>query len=271
MKTRAFTLIELLVVIAIISVLAGLSFSAITAARRSGDQAREIAAGRQLMAAYILAASDNDGELLSAYAASGTAKNEAGQTVTGPTAQRYPWRLAAYLGGKVFGTLLVNDQAKLGQKSKRTDLDYLVSFAPTFGMNATYVGGNFKGSLTPGGLAEKKYGHFCVTRTLDVVAPAKLIVFCSAHYTGLDGMSYLGYNIVNGPAETKKNWNARSYKEGDSAEKLGYIHPRYNGRAVVVMFDGHTELLTPTELEDMRRWSNQAADLDLAEFVIGQN
>jgi prepilin-type N-terminal cleavage/methylation domain-containing protein len=270
MKTRAFTFIELLVVIAIISVLAGLSFSTITAARRSGDQAREIAAGRQLMAAYIVAASDNDGEFLQAYAASGTAKNEAGQTVTGPTAQRYPWRLAAYLGGRVFGTLLVNDQAKLGQKSKREDLDYLVGFAPTFGMNATYVGGNFKGSLAPGGLAEKKYGRFCVTRITDVVAPAKLIVFCSAHYTGLDGMSYLGYNTVNAPAETRRLWNARDYKEDASAEKLGYIHPRYKGRAVAVMFDGHTELLTPTELDDMRRWSNQAAELDNANFIIGQ-
>ena len=271
MKTRAFTLIELLVVIAIISVLAGLSLTAIASVRRAGDQTREISAGRQLMAAYIRAAADNDGELLQAYSASGEAKNEAGETITGPTAQRYPWRLAQYLGGRVFGTLLVNDQAKIGQNSKRADLDYLVSFAPTFGMNATYVGGNFKGSLTPGGLAEKKYGRFCVTRTAEVVSPSKLIVFCSAHYTGLDGMSYLGYNTVSAPAETRRLWSAGSYKEGASAEKLGYIHPRYNGRAVAVMFDGHTELLTPAELEDMRRWSNQAAELDRADFMIGQN
>jgi prepilin-type N-terminal cleavage/methylation domain-containing protein len=271
MKIRAFTLIELLVVIAIISVLAGIGYSTVTASRRSGDQAREVSAGRQLVAAYLRAATENDGELLPAYAASGEAKNEAGQIITGPTAQRYPWRLAAYLDGRVFGTLLVNDQAKLGQNAERGELDYLVSFAPTFGMNATYVGGNFRGSLTPGGLAEKKYGRFCVTRITDVVEPSKLIVFCSAHYTGIKGKSYLGYHTVNAPSETRRIWSASTYKEGDPAESLGYIHPRYKGRAVAVMFDGHTELLTPLELDDMRRWSNQAAELDLADFIIGKN
>ncbi len=271
MKTRAFTLIELLVVVSIISVLAGLSMTAITAARRSGNQAREVSAGRQLIAAYLRAAGDNNGELMPGYASTTTAKNEAGQTVTGPTAQRYPWRLAAYLENRVFGTLLVNDQAKLGQDSKRADLDYLVSFAPTFGMNATYVGGNFNGSLAPGGLAEKKYGVFCATRATDVTSPAKLIVFCSAHYTGMQGASYLGYHTVSAPCETRRLWNGRSYKEGAAAETLGYIHPRYSGKAVAVMFDGHTELLTPAELDDMRRWSVQAAELDRSDFIIGQN
>lgn len=251
--------------------LAGIGYSTLTAARRSGDQAREISAGRQILSAYIRAATDNDGELLAGYAAGGEAKNEKGHTISGPSAQRYPWRLAPYLDDRIFGTLLVNDQEKLGKGSTRSDLDYLVSFAPTFGINATYVGGNYKSSLVPGGLAEKKYGKFCVTRVSDVVAPAKLIVFCSAHYTGVKDQSYLGYHTVNAPAETGRIWSAGSYKEGDSAESLGYIHPRYKGKAVAVMFDGHTELLTPEELDDMRRWSNQAADLDRPKFMIGQN
>jgi len=110
-----------------------------------------------------------------------------------------------------------------------------------------------------------------VTRVSDVVAPPKLIVFCSAHYTGIKDKSCLGYHTVNAPAETRKIGSAGSYKEGDPAENLGYIHPRYDGRAVAVMFDGHTELLTPLELDDMRRWSNQAPELDRPDFMIGQN
>jgi len=271
MKIRAFTLIELLVVIAIISVLGGVTFTAVASARRSGNQTREVSAGRQLMTAYVRAATDRDGDLLPAYAADGSATNEAGQTITGPSAQRYPWRLAQYLDRRVFGTLLVNDQARLGQNSKREDLDYLVSFAPTFGINGTYVGGNFRGSLAPGGLAEKKFGRFCVTRMTDPVAPARLIVFVSAHYTGVDGKPYLGYHTVNAPCETRRIWSAGRYKDGAPAETLGYIHPRYDGRAVAVMFDGHAELLTPAELDDMRRWSNQAAELDRQDFLIGQN
>lgn len=270
-NTRAFTLIELLVSTSIFVILAALSVSAFQKSRRSGDRVREVEAGRMLMAAYLNAANANDGELLPGVVPGAQAVNETGQPLSGPSAERYPWRLLPFLGGRVFGTLLVNDQAKLGQDADRATLDYLVSFAPTFGMNATYVGGNFRGSLTPGGLAERRFGRFCVTRMSEVVAPSRLIVFASAHFTGASDKRYLGYHTVNAPCETRRIWSASAYKEDAPAESLGYIHPRHYGRAVAVMFDGHTELLTPLELEDMRRWSNQAAELDNPGFMIGQN
>ncbi len=268
---RAFTLVELLVAITIIGIIATLGFSATSAMQKSRNQVREISAGRQLIAAYLQAASDHSGELIPAYAASGEATNEAGQTLTGPAAQRYPWRLAPFLDNRIFGTLLVNDQEKLGRGAVRENLDYLVSFSPTFGINGTYVGGNFKSSLAPGGLAENKYGRFCVQRLTDSVSPSSLIVFCSARYNGLDGKNYLGHHFVSAPNETKKLWSDAPFSESADAALHGHVHPRYDGRAVAVMFDGHAELLSIEQLKDMRRWSNQAAQLDDPNFIIGRN
>ena len=269
-RFRAFTLAELLVVVAIIAIIAVIGFTATAAARKGGNQTREISAGRQLMVAYLAAAADNNGELLPAYAADGEAENEAGDKLTGPAAFRYPWRLAPYLDNRIFGTLLVNDQAKLGMDADRGLRDYLVSFAPTFGINGTFVGGNFKGSFAPGGLSEKKFGRICVRRVTDPVAPSRLIVFCSSHFKGLEEKSYLGHHFVSAPNERFRIWSREPFSEDEEANKYGHVHPRYDGKAVVVMFDGHTELLTLTQLEDMRYWSNQAAELNNPRFSIGQ-
>jgi prepilin-type N-terminal cleavage/methylation domain-containing protein len=266
----AFTLVELLVSISIIAVLASLGFAATAAVKRAGNQTREISAGRQLIAAYLLAASSNNGELLPAYEGDSVASNESGDTLRGPAANRYPWRLAPFLDNKIFGTLLVNGQEELGRDAKRELLDYLVSFAPTFGINGTFVGGNFSGSFAPGGLSEKKFGKVCVRRVTDPVSPQRLIVFCSAHYNGLDSKPYLGHHFVSAPNERYKIWTDAPFSEDIEANKFGHVHPRFDGRAVVVMFDGHTELLTIEQLRDMRYWSNQAAENDDPNFRIGQ-
>ena len=132
------------------------------------------------------------------------------------------------------------------------------------------MGGNYKGVFAPGGLAEKKFGRVCVRRISEPVAPSRLIVFCSSHYTSLEGKSYLGHHFISAPNERYRIWTEAPYSEKEPANKYGHVHPRYDGRAVAVMFDGHTELLTLKQLEDMRYWSNQAAQLDSPTFKIGQ-
>jgi prepilin-type N-terminal cleavage/methylation domain-containing protein len=66
MKVRAFTLIELLVVVAIIAVLMGLLMPALRAAREHGQRAVCLSNLRQLTAAWIMYADDNDGKLVNA-------------------------------------------------------------------------------------------------------------------------------------------------------------------------------------------------------------
>lgn len=60
MKKRAFTLIELLVVIAIIAILAAILFPVFSQAKLSAKQSKSLAQMRQLSAAVMMYAGDND-------------------------------------------------------------------------------------------------------------------------------------------------------------------------------------------------------------------
>lgn len=268
MKNRAFTLLELLVVVAIIAMLAGLSFPVLMTLRKNGNKSREIHAGRQLAMAYIAAAQDQDGELMPGYASSAEAVDDLGRPVPNPVCNRYPWRLAKYLNYNVVGTLLVNDQAKIADlRDQQGTYNYLVSFAPTFGMNSILVGGDYHGIMAPTALTKKKFGNFCVTRMSQVHTPSLLILFASAHYVTADE-DYYGYHTVEPPHLRAQNWQGQ-YNEREP-KSLGYVHLRYDKQAVAVMIDGHVELLTEEQLRDMRRWSNQASEADNAEYNLGQ-
>lgn len=268
MKTRAFTLLELLVVMTIIALLAGLSVPVFNSVRRSGNQTRELHAGRQLAAAYAAAAADDDGTLLAGYATKAAAWDDLGREVQNPVCNRYPWRLAKYLGYKVVGSLIVNEQARLADlRDKQQDYNYLVSLTPTFGMNSILVGGDFHGIYAPTGLAAKRFGNFCVTRISQAQRPSELILFASAHFqTGAE--HYSGYHTIEPPNLTGSNWSGPA--DESNPKSTGYVHLRYNKKAVVVMLDGHVELLDFDQLSDMRRWSNQAAELDDPHFALGK-
>lgn len=271
MKRSAFTLIELLVVVAIICVLTVLSIAVAGKVKKHGQLTRELAAGRNLATAYILYANDNDGELLGGYVSDAEGVvDDTGREVTNPANGRYPWRLAKYLPGPVKGTLIINEQEKLTEEKDHNFYVYLVSFAPTFGINATYLGGDFRSSLAPTTGALSRYGLFCITRLSQAIKPQKLIVFTSAHFSdGTGGNQYHGHHLITPPNTTMRRWSAQ-YNEDDLAESHGFVHLRYGGRAVTVMLDGHVELLDYEQLKDMRRWSNQAAELDAPDFTISR-
>jgi prepilin-type N-terminal cleavage/methylation domain-containing protein len=269
MKNRAFTLIELIVTIAIIAVLASVLYAAIASAKRTGAMTREVHAARQIMGAYLTAASERGGQLLTGYAAAESATDETGAEVPNPACGRYPWRLAPYLGYQIRGTIVVNDQEKLFKIQDRADFVYRVSAEPSFGINATYVGGNYRNGLMPTGATRKRFGQFFAEHLSHVTQPAKLIVFASSRFTGVTEPFEVehGFHMLVPPRTSKIEWKG-PYDEKKPAQDFGYLDLRHNGKSVCAMLGGNVELLGEQDLLDMRRWSPQAAEADDANYIL---
>jgi hypothetical protein len=66
-----------------------------------------------------------------------------------------------------------------------------------------------------------------------------------------------GYYVAHPPYLTKRQWDT-AFDATRPAEKYGYVHPRWNGRAVTAQTDGHVESLNETSLQDMQHWANIA-------------
>jgi len=270
MKRSAFTLIELLVVVAIIAILASLATVVAGKVMESGYLARETSAGRNLMVGYLAHAADNNGELMPGYTTKpGPVTDDKGQVVQFPASGRYPWRLAKYLKGPAKGSLIVNQQAKLTDNRDHAFYVYLTSLMPTFGMNASFVGGNESGILSPTPANFGRLGAFCLTSLPQAVRASQQIVFCSARYQAKSGEGAYGYHAVEPPFVTSRRWG-KEYKDNAPPQSYGYVHLRYSGKAVVVMLDGHVEMLDFQQLQDMRRWCNLAAEADNPEYILGQ-
>lgn len=274
MKTRAFTLLELLVTMAIVAVLATLVFSAVSGAKRTGALAKEVNAGRQMIAGYLRAASDRDGELLIGYASREEAVDDLGKEVPNPANGRYPWRLAPYLEYKMRGILLVNEQEHIATLPDHDDFVYRASANPSFGINATFVGGNQRTGIMPTPATIRYYGNFVATRLSHVENPGKLLVFASARYTGeanahggKTGEAEAGYHLLTPPRTTKVEW-AGKYDEDLPAENFGNLHFRYGGKAVCVTLGGTVEMLDDQQIQDMRYWSSQAAEANDPNYII---
>jgi prepilin-type N-terminal cleavage/methylation domain-containing protein len=274
MKRHGFTLIELLVVIAIIGIVTSLIVLAVGRVKESGALAREVSGCRQAMIAYLQAAADRDGELLVGYSASESATDDRGDEVPNPACGRYPWRLAKYLNYKLAGTILVNEQEEIARMKEHPEYVYRASANPSFGINATYVGGNERTGVIPSPATIKRFGRYFAQRLSDVSQPSKLIVFASSRYTSdtpdprrPDTNHQPGFHLLNPPRTTQLHWWGK-FSENDPAQNFGFVHPRYSGRAVCGMLGGNVELLDERELQDMRHWSPQAVDVDDPEFRI---
>jgi prepilin-type N-terminal cleavage/methylation domain-containing protein len=269
MKTRGFTLLELLIVISIISVLAALIMAAVGSVRRSGALAKEISGGRQMAAAYLRASNDRDGTFLVGYSATESATDDRGEEVINPACGRYPWRLAPYLEYRLKGIMLVNEQEKIADIKDHGDFVYRASAHPSFGINATYVGGNERTGLMPTSATLKRFGQFVATRLSQVTEPGKLIVFASSRFSGDGSHSEpeKGFHLLEPPRTTKVEWKGK-FDEKMPAEKFGFVDLRHNKRAACVMLGGNVELLDETQIQDMRHWSLQAAAADDPEYLL---
>lgn len=252
---RGFTLIELLATMAILAVLLAAIVPVANMCIRKGEQTREMAGARNTVRAWGLYAAENGGEVLPGYQ-NLPAQGTKGNTLPFPTNARYVFRLAPYLDYQLRGSVLVNKQARFSD-------DYSMSIVPSFGINLTFVGGDFGvgSDLRPSDGNYAAYGKFVVTRLPEIHSPSKLIVFASARYNDSTLGRVDGYNAIRSPFLENRRWPA-TYREDSQWWDYGGVHLRFDGKAVAAMADGHVELLTFEQLQDMRRWSNQAAQED---------
>lgn len=262
-----FSLVELLTALGVVGVLAALIMPFVNSCFVKARMAKEIAGARSAITAWHAYASENNGSLLPGYldfaaAQQSGVRNPAGQPLSFPVNARYVFRLAPYLDYQLKGSLLLNKQERLNS-------DYEMSLAPSFGINLTFVGGDY-GSGSDKIPSEQNfvtYGKFAVTHLNEIYAPSKLLVFASARITDAALGNQEGYNAIKSPYFVSRRW-AEEYDENRPYYDYGGVHPRFNGKAVCAMADGHVEALTMEQLEDMRRWSNQAAQADNPDWTL---
>lgn len=249
---RGFTLVELLVAFVVGALLLGLAQSGYSRALSASRRTAEVAAGKTLITAYLAAAADNQGILMKAYDAQGVAYDSTGNLMSGEddhAAHRWVWRLAPYLNYQLYGSVLVNQQAKLIQDLGGLTQTYMISAVPSFGLNAGFVGGNDYDEK----LRKLETMGQCITR-LNQAVPS-VIAFVSARSQAV-GQNYEGFYYVTSPTYPN-NW-ASKYNPKGNPRASGYVSARYDQKAVVARLDGGVEVLSFDDLRDMRRWSKEA-------------
>lgn len=258
LTAAGFTLIELLVVIAIIGILSALLLPALARARQKAKQVNEFNAGRQLMLAWQLYSDDHDDSVLPGYSSQMEAFDDQNNPLGSPIRDRYPWRLAPNLANN-FRTIYVNESRNfLEQAAQMSHGDYVyrASLYPSLGYNSVFLGGDEQ-KLNPA-LAATTFGtDWLVKRVSQIRRPSELIAFASARSRPGGTRDEFGYFVVYPPYLKTRQWDA-TFDASRPPEKFGYVHPRWCGRAVAALTDGHVESLRSTELQDMRRWSNSA-------------
>lgn len=260
-RSGGFTLVELLVVIGIIAILLAVSLAGYGMAIKEAHKAQEIAAARNLVNAYV-SGIDSNGDLLPGYDRTiNSLPGPGGVNLSGPAAQRYPWRLGQYLNNDTVGNVMVGQVA---QQIDTTDT-YMVSLYPAFGMNYIFVGGDIQsdGSMT--------YPGECITRLAN---SAPVLVFASACGQGDPtggsgtGSTIHGYCILTPPNLTGPMWSGAEWTPNSSPSDYGNVDFRYNGKAICAFLDGSVQMLTPDQLRDMRYWCRGAVKTGNPNYTV---
>lgn len=281
---HGFTLIELLVVIAIVGILVGILAPALSKARGVARSTRELAAGQQLILAYIAYADDNKSALLPGLppadwvdptAPAGTpqlrAVDQNGAPVSPLNAQRYPWRLLPYLNYDVAG-LYKDDQLLSRYRQGGPTLPefaYLISLTPSFGLNTVFLGGDEAYFAFDSGFAQQ-FGSFYVQRIDQAQRPTDLMVFSSAQGLNPAGGSPVpGYFRVIPPFLRSRIWPTVPPVAASAVPPgvYGHMHYRHENKAATIMLDGHADRQTFAAMQDMRKWADRATN---AAWTLGQ-
>ncbi|MDX2081482.1 MAG: type II secretion system protein [Terrimicrobiaceae bacterium] len=261
LRPSGFSLVELLVTMGVLAILLAAIVPVANMCIGKAAETREISGARRTVEAWSLFASENSGEIIPGYQ-DAPAVGRSGNPLSFPVNARYVFRLAPYLNYQLKGSLLVNKQTRF------TD-DYTASTVPSFGINLTFVGGDygFGSDLRPTDENFQRFGKFVVTRLGEIHSPGKLIVFASARYNDGTIGRVEGYNAIRSPFFQARRWPVQ-YNPKSNWWDYGAVDPRFNGKAVAAMADGHVELLSFEQLLDMRRWSNQAAQEDNPNWTL---
>lgn len=292
-RLRGFTLIELLIVIAIIALLVSILLPVLSGVRKAAFQTREMAGLSQLGMGYASYSNDNRDKLMPGYlrgswAAESGRKfiaydepehpSEENRIVSTPL-RPYTWRMMPYMNFAyevMFAdrTLrsLINERPR--DMTDRTAFHTSVARNPSFGMNTTFVGGDaHRGGFTPAALL--RFGAFYVTRMDQPAHSDRLITFTTARGILRDtgGQKVPGYHRIEAPwhATPTSNsvpafipWTGPRGKFDPNLDTTAYGHVdfRHAGKAGVLTFDAHAELLGIDKLVDMTRWCNKATRAD---------
>ncbi len=273
MYRKAFTLIELLVVISIIALLIGILLPALASARSAAQDLRSKSDLRQLILGYTAYQSDYNGDVMIGYPPS----TLGGQAVTiefgeftfgSPVSQRYPWRLVPYVSG--VWEILHNhgDMPELPQGGDPMMVAfgkaYVLSLYPAYGLNDVYFGGsNAKFGFING---KANAGRHVVFNNVEVRRPSGLIVLGESQVRNMypqPDNPQEGYFRLASPRANGEQWRAA----GDDFDLvastiMGVPQGRHCPSAATGFFDGHVQCLSPSELQDMRYWANNATTED---------
>lgn len=251
---------ELLAVLGITGFLAVLCVGAVNRGIDSARQVREVNAARMLVTALHSYAMENDGRYLPGmdYRVGTPANpvyNPDGKLVLGHAAQRYPFRIAAYLDNELEGTIFVNRNKIEIMKTTGGGgpmYDYIVSTYPALGMNVFGVGGVV---LWDG---KRLYDDDCIAVTAKTAG--SVLAFASAG-SGAEihrrhGFSYVSPPTNGAPSPYSLEWeDVDAWKSEADPMYYGWVDFRYDGKAVAGFLDGSVRLCSVEELSDMRLWT----------------
>lgn len=231
MRARAFTLIELLVTIAIIAVLAGLSLSALSAARERGDAAKCVGNLRQLSAAALTYVGDNEGQYVYAQEQGNRIRWHG---VRGGVSDKFdPSKgpLAPYLGE--------DRRVKLCPALRRV-LSGKQSFEDGtggYGYNAAYIGGT---PLDP----------FKPERVANVPAPSTVVMFTDCAFPRASGLQEYAYS---------EPWQWVDYRGRPRGALSPSVHFRHGETANVAWCDGRVTAEKPAKIGGKNGYGGDAA------------
>ncbi|MDP7009335.1 MAG: prepilin-type N-terminal cleavage/methylation domain-containing protein [Phycisphaerales bacterium] len=282
---NGFTLIELLVVIAIISLLISIASVGVNKVLKASRQSSEMAAMREVLHAYTIAAMDRNGKLIEGYPSAetlGKVRGPDGELLPAgmPHSKRYVWRLLPYLDDAIHA-LYVNDQAPVLSRLIGTECyAYVASAFPSFGLNEVWMGGHKDTTLHPNPAMQSIFKGKFARSLSDVRNPSLQLVFASAQAPvdsdyGLDclagehGEKMQGFWKIQSPrGPTGWQWNTEGTQgcplPSLDSQDHGWISTRHGDKAITGQLDGSVERLTLAELCDMRRWSIGAKTHDWA-------
>lgn len=258
--SNGFSLIEILVSLGVVAALVTLGAGAWRGALDKGERARETAAGRTLISAYLNYAAEHDGQLMVAHYEGRSPEVDdqevvlpGGIRLSGGSLHRYPYRLSPYFEYKIDGVILVNHNKKQIEKTFSGSMrEYGVSLCPAFGINYYFVGGyKVDNQFSSEQLQETTF------RAVQVSKPSSLLVFATAFTPDVEGVRMNGRFGIEPPAYKTALWDQNLH-----------VDARHDGRALCVFLDGSIRAQTIDELRDMRLWSKNAQLTDNPNYRV---